>query len=51
VIPSDLPSSPVFRQELKGMWVASPLVCWVDTVAEGGRAAELAAHLAQERIL
>jgi hypothetical protein len=51
VIPNDLPSGPLFRQEVAGMWVASPLVCWVDTVAEGGRASELAAHLAQERIL
>lgn len=51
VISSDLPANPVFRQELGGLSVASPLVCWVDTVAEGGRAPELAAHLAQERLL
>jgi hypothetical protein len=51
IVPSDLPSGPVFRQQIDGLWVATPLVCWVDTVAEGGRAPELAAHLAQERIL
>ncbi|MNU31211.1 hypothetical protein D3C71_197290 [compost metagenome] len=51
VIASDLPSNPVFRQELEGFSVASPLVCWVDTVAEGGRNPELAAHLAEQRLL
>lgn len=51
VIASDLPSNPVFRQELGGFSVASPLVCWIDTVAEGGRNPELSAHLAEQRLL
>jgi DNA-binding transcriptional ArsR family regulator len=51
LIPSDLPDSDAFRGTIGGFRVASPLVCWIDTVAEGGRAPELAAHLAQERLL
>lgn len=51
VIASDLPSNHVFRRELGGFSVASPLVCWVDTVAEGGRNQELAAHLAEQCLL
>mgnify|MGYP001229631167 CR=1 FL=1 len=51
IIESDLPENEIFRREIEGLWVASPLVCWVDTVSEGGRNPELADHLLQERIL
>jgi hypothetical protein len=51
VIQSDLPAGSLFQRRIEGMWLASPLVCWIDTVAEGGRSAELAAHLASQCIL
>lgn len=50
MIPSDLPDTDTFRGPIGDLTVASPLVCWIDTVAEGGRAKELAAHLAEERL-
>lgn len=50
LVPSDIPASPPFLSEVDGLMIASPLLCWVDTVAEVGRARELADHLASERI-
>jgi Uncharacterized protein conserved in bacteria len=51
MIVSDVPMAPPFRSEMGGLWVSSPLMCWVDAIAEGGRALELADHLARERLL
>ncbi|NTF17103.1 hypothetical protein G6L37_01495 [Agrobacterium rubi] len=51
LISSDIPMSPAFVGEVDGLSVASPLVCWIDTVSEPGRAKELADHLASERLI
>lgn len=51
LIPSTMPFAPPFMETIGGMSVGSPLVCWLDTVAEAGRSRELAEHLKTERLL
>ncbi len=47
------PKSPdelLFRQKLKGLWLASPIQVYLDLLRAEGRAKDLAAHLRRERI-
>jgi len=51
LVSSEIPMETPFLSEMNGILVASPSVCWIDTIAEAGRARELADHLASERMI
>jgi hypothetical protein len=40
----------LFRQQLEGIWCASPIQVYIDLSHSGGRAREMAQHLRRERI-
>jgi hypothetical protein len=40
----------LFREQERGVWLANPIIVYLDLLRSGGRAKELAQHLREERI-
>jgi hypothetical protein len=40
----------LFREQQKGIWLANPIIVYLDLLQSDGRAKEMAEHLRRERI-
>jgi len=50
VIEAKSPGELLFREQVNGVWLASPIQVYLDLVGSDGRGKEMAEHLRRERI-